>query len=489
MSLIPERYNAGESVVRCGQLIDCMHVIFMGCCVMRAMGGRHISTFSAGDYFGEFNVIRKHVSKTNVVCLDFSELWCLNKDALDTILISFPQIKRMIDKMSYDTYHEEETLLNPSDLQHGATGRRQPAIKRGTVSSGLLRSLSMQTSSDGVLLPTTMLAEKKDDPIPILRWSFMVTRSLRRIYSLDKTQRIFNRITTFGNKVFRNDGKAQEHDEVSTADEEESDDDSSRHHHHGHHHHHSGHEQHQHRHLHPHPQSHFHLQPNHSHPPSDQHPYLLQPHPPHPEHPPGPPALSSPPTHALEAAAEVQMLRPPPGMDAAEPADEDKQSGKLRSHGPEEADRGCNAPTVPASAKIKPSIHIPQPLPAMYVQTPRSRRSTHAKGSKDAHSNMLPQHAHTSYSMQLMHAKLSSLGLAPQTTNSIFSDKDTMWPSNGNSADSTGLGNGQGTRQKKSSGLLPRPPSAESGRRSPVADADLVLVGSSFMTRGAMNVM
>jgi CRP-like cAMP-binding protein len=216
LALIPERYNANESVVLYGQLTDRMHVILMGCCVMRALGGRHITTFTVGDYFGEFNVVRPHVSKTNVVCVEFSELWCLNKAALDVILVSFPHIKRLIDKMSYDTYKEEDAILKR--LDH--LPRRIGKIQRGTVSNGLLRGLAVNMSEDGVLLPSGKLIEKEDDSIAILRWSFIVVRNLRRLYALDKTQRMFNRISTFGNKVFL---QGEEYDDVSTADEEEHD--------------------------------------------------------------------------------------------------------------------------------------------------------------------------------------------------------------------------------------------------------------------------
>jgi hypothetical protein len=229
LALTPERYNANESVLLYGQLTDRLHVILMGCCVMRALGGRHITTFTAGDYFGEFNVIRPHISKTNVVCVDFSELWCVNKAALDAILVSFPEIKRLIDKMSYDSYKEEDALLKLLDHVPRQIGK----IQRGTVSHGLLRGLGVNQSEEGVLLPSMNLIEKDDDPIAILRWSFIVVRNLRRLYALDKTQRMANRISTFGNKVFRNH---EDYDDGSTADEEELDHHWSRgHHFHSHH--------------------------------------------------------------------------------------------------------------------------------------------------------------------------------------------------------------------------------------------------------------
>ena len=220
LRLIPERYNSGERVASCGQLIDRMYVVFNGVCVMVAPDGRHISAFTAGDYLGELNVIREQIQKTNLICADFSELWCLEKEALDHILPRYPLIRRVMVQIAYDSQHFGEILGEEEKGSGQHCGRRV----RGKVAGGLLRGLSVQSSTDGRHLPSSLLAEEVDDPVCILRWSFMVTRSLRRLYSLDISVRIQNRITSFGSRVFfsENDDK-EECDSDETADEEHSD--------------------------------------------------------------------------------------------------------------------------------------------------------------------------------------------------------------------------------------------------------------------------
>ena len=104
--LVPERYNAGEKVVSFGQLADRLHVVHGGVCRMYALGGRHVATFTTGDFFGEGNLLKVQVQKTTVVCIDFSELWCLEKAKLDFILLKFPWIQaRMLSKVYAEDTH------------------------------------------------------------------------------------------------------------------------------------------------------------------------------------------------------------------------------------------------------------------------------------------------------------------------------------------------------------------------------------------------
>ena len=210
LSLVPERYNAGEQVASVGEIWDRMYMIYKGACAMRAPDGRHISVFTAGDYFGECCLIRTQIQKTNVFCLDFSEFWCLDKVSLDHILPHFPVIRRIIHHIVYDSAPETMTFEH---IRLANAGK----VVRGTVSGGLLRSLSMTRSEEGNLLPSAHLADADDDPVLILRWSFLVARSLRRLYVLDDSVRIENRIMTFGSKVFQ----MEEGEEESTADEED----------------------------------------------------------------------------------------------------------------------------------------------------------------------------------------------------------------------------------------------------------------------------
>ena len=50
------------------------------------------------------------------------------------------------------------------------------------VGSGLLRSLSVQYDGNGVRIPVRGMVEDHDDIVVILRWSFTVTRTLRRVW-------------------------------------------------------------------------------------------------------------------------------------------------------------------------------------------------------------------------------------------------------------------------------------------------------------------
>jgi hypothetical protein len=43
---------------------------------------------------GEANLLEASIQRTNVVCYDFSELWCLEKRRLDDILLRFPKVKK-----------------------------------------------------------------------------------------------------------------------------------------------------------------------------------------------------------------------------------------------------------------------------------------------------------------------------------------------------------------------------------------------------------
>ena len=46
------------------------------------------------------------MQKTTVVCIDFSELWCLEKAKLDFILLKFPWIQaRMLSKVYAEDTH------------------------------------------------------------------------------------------------------------------------------------------------------------------------------------------------------------------------------------------------------------------------------------------------------------------------------------------------------------------------------------------------
>ena len=132
LRLIPERYNAGERVATCGQIIDRMYVVFNGVCVMTAPDGRHISAFTSGDYLGELNVIREQIQKTHLICTDFSELWCLEKEALDIILPRYPLIRRVMAQVTLlhcslasDAYRERRgERLRTNEVTRGGARRR-----------------------------------------------------------------------------------------------------------------------------------------------------------------------------------------------------------------------------------------------------------------------------------------------------------------------------------------------------------------------------
>jgi CRP-like cAMP-binding protein len=258
LALVPERYNAGEKVAVFGQLADRLYVVFMGSCSMRAIGGRHISAFTNGDFFGESNLLKVQLQRTTVTCFDFSELWCLTKAKLDPILLRFPLVKKnMFAKF----------LLHSAD-EHEREGE-EVRIK-AQVGGCLFRTLSVQYDRHEVAIPTSSMLDHKEDEVSILRWSFMVGRILRRystslrsalllcsaplspivrrytggeclraelplrsppifpsflclhvqdtlaeslvcvcalpcrLYCQDSTVRIFNRITTFGNHMYQN---------------------------------------------------------------------------------------------------------------------------------------------------------------------------------------------------------------------------------------------------------------------------------------------
>ena len=72
----------------------------------------------------------------------------------------------------------------------------------GSIGSGMFRALSVQFDAEGVQIPTKALLGRGGDAVKILRWSFMVSRVLRRLYTQDPTVRIFNRIDTFGQKIY-----------------------------------------------------------------------------------------------------------------------------------------------------------------------------------------------------------------------------------------------------------------------------------------------
>jgi len=195
LALVPERYNAGERVATYGQLADRLYVIFQGACVMSALGGRHITTLTVGDFFGEANLLKRETHRTTVICYDFSELWILDKARLDAIRLQFPTVDRYLHSLVFST--------DPSDGKETTV----PAAGAASVGSGLLRSLSVQYDEQGVRVPVARMVDHSDDPIVILRWSFCITRLLRRVYAQDCTVRIFNRINAFGSKVYDDTGE------------------------------------------------------------------------------------------------------------------------------------------------------------------------------------------------------------------------------------------------------------------------------------------
>ena len=65
--------------------------------------------------------------------------------------------------------------------------------------SGLFRSLSVEHDQHGVRLPITAQVDCEDDAVAILRWSFMVTRMMRKIYAQDATVRFVQESSLYVN--------------------------------------------------------------------------------------------------------------------------------------------------------------------------------------------------------------------------------------------------------------------------------------------------
>ena len=125
-----------------------------------------MTVFTPGDYFGECNIVWRQVQKTNIICLDLCEFWCLDKESLDDILRLFPHIKRTMAKMSYDSNPDTTFLPLQPHPPALVRGRNKPEkIVLGTVSGGLLRSLSMNQSEEGHMLPSSRIADAVDDPV------------------------------------------------------------------------------------------------------------------------------------------------------------------------------------------------------------------------------------------------------------------------------------------------------------------------------------
>jgi hypothetical protein len=182
LALVPERYNSGEKVVTAGTFCDRMYVVYLGSCMM-SLHGRHISIFAQGDYFGEANLLEASIQRTNVICSDFSELWCMEKSRLDSILLRFPKVKKSFKALASDDSSRKASSCAPlAGMQLG---------------NGLLRPLSVEYDLHGVRLPITDLVDHEDDAVAILRWSFMVTRIMRKIYAQDATVRIVVKSTIY----------------------------------------------------------------------------------------------------------------------------------------------------------------------------------------------------------------------------------------------------------------------------------------------------
>lgn len=195
-----ERFNAGEKVAVFNTKADKMYIMVLGSVRMATLNGRHISGFIAGDYFGEYNLIRTQVHLTNVTCYDFCEMWVLDKSivdssgvlvgGLDEVLRRFPVIRRVMHRIMYDAH------LDP------ALGNVQGAHK-GLAGCPNFRKFSVVYAEDGrTLLPSRFLIEPHDDPVVILRWNYMVTRVLRRLYVNDDTTRIYNALSSFNLKMW-----------------------------------------------------------------------------------------------------------------------------------------------------------------------------------------------------------------------------------------------------------------------------------------------
>lgn len=149
-----------------------------------------------GFPFSVFPILLCLLSRVTITCRDFCELWYLHKPLLDVIFLQFPKIKRNIHRHVYDAGLELGSILSADKLKYTVP------FKKSLVASSNFRSLSMVYSEDGTLLPSRSLIDVHDDPVRILRWSFLVVRILRRIYSVDTTIRIYNSLMSFGSKVW-----------------------------------------------------------------------------------------------------------------------------------------------------------------------------------------------------------------------------------------------------------------------------------------------
>jgi glucose-6-phosphate 1-dehydrogenase len=108
MTLLPEVFKAGETVVKIGEMGEEMFFICRGQVEVVDKDGKQITTLGEGEYFGEMSLLNSKPRNATVRALTPCNLFVLDKDSFNRVAHDHPEFKEAVAKLVEERLHHDD---------------------------------------------------------------------------------------------------------------------------------------------------------------------------------------------------------------------------------------------------------------------------------------------------------------------------------------------------------------------------------------------
>jgi hypothetical protein len=176
-------FNTNELVIESGKWNDTLFMIRSGFLQVCDRGHNKLMFLDKGDCFGQSDVLRPRIQRTNVSCLSFSELLGISTETLEECARDFPCVQKRLNAMARQIDPRAINLTSVNSVRH-ANHAEDSDLEEKIKQWDHRREEKRETN--------------------ILRWGAITERSLRLVASADKSLRLINRLVQFSHNTFGN---------------------------------------------------------------------------------------------------------------------------------------------------------------------------------------------------------------------------------------------------------------------------------------------
>jgi len=127
MKLVPAMFTPGDIIFREGEIGHNMYFISKGSVeIIHEHTGKVFATIKQGGYFGEIALLMDSPRSATVRAVDYCDLYTLDKDSFQVVLMHFPQFAKQVQQMAKNRI--KSWKHRPKNHSH-AIGKKKP--KRG----------------------------------------------------------------------------------------------------------------------------------------------------------------------------------------------------------------------------------------------------------------------------------------------------------------------------------------------------------------------